>query len=161
MAKRDYYEILGIARGATPEQIKAAYRQQAIKVHPDKNLGDKQAEEKFKELNEAYSVLSATEKRKAYDQFGHSAVDGSMGGGPGAGRGGTGGFGDLGDIFGDIFDVLVASQLRSRGSSATPASPACSDLRSRQTSVTPEPGASSGAGRSCAPARSSRSKRTC
>lgn len=115
MAKRDYYEILGIARGGTPEQIKAAYRQQAIKVHPDKNLGDKQAEEKFKELNEAYSVLSDTEKRKAYDQFGHSAVDGSMGGGPGAGRAGAGGFGDLGDIFGDIFEQAFGGQGGGRG----------------------------------------------
>ncbi|MCG3203516.1 MAG: Chaperone protein DnaJ [Elusimicrobia bacterium] len=108
MAKRDYYEILGVGRNATSDQIKAAYRQQAIKVHPDKNQGDKQAEEKFKELNEAYSVLSDAEKRKAYDQFGHAAVDGSQG--AGGFRGGAGGFGDLGDIFGDIFEQAFGGQ---------------------------------------------------
>src|SRR5437762_788838 len=106
MAKQDYYATLGVAREATPEQIKAAYRQQAIKVHPDKNPDDKHAVEKFKELNEAYSVLSDADKRRAYDQFGHAAVDGSAGGFRGASQGGAGlgGFSDLGDIFGDMFE---------------------------------------------------------
>lgn len=106
MAKEDYYATLGVGRNATPDQIKAAYRQQAIKYHPDKNQGDKQAEEKFKQANEAYSVLSDAEKRKAYDQFGHAAVDGSAGGFRGQGGQGFGGagFGDLGDIFGEMFE---------------------------------------------------------
>lgn len=104
MAKQDYYATLGVGREATPDQIKAAYRQQAIKFHPDKNQGNKQAEEKFKELNEAYSVLSDAEKRKAYDQFGHAAVDGSAGGFRGGPGFGGGGFTDLGDIVGEMFE---------------------------------------------------------
>ncbi len=113
MAKRDYYEVLGVSKGATPEQIKAAYRQQAIKYHPDKNQGDKQAEEKFKELNEAYSVLSDPEKKGVYDQFGHAGVEGATGAGGfrgGAGGQGFGGFGDLGDIFGEMFEQAFSGQ---------------------------------------------------
>ncbi len=104
MSKRDYYEILGVAKNATPEELKAAYRKQAIKYHPDKNQGNKEAEEKFKEINEAYSVVSDGEKRKMYDQFGHAGVQSGAGGQPG-GQGGFGNFdfGNLGDIFGDIF----------------------------------------------------------
>ena len=100
--KRDYYEVLGVDRGADDATIKKAYRQLAKKYHPDMNPGDKEAEKKFKEASEAYSVLSDPEKRRQYDQFGHAAVE--QGGG---GAGGFGGFdfngGDMGDIFGDIF----------------------------------------------------------
>jgi len=103
MAKRDYYETLGVNKTATPEEIKAAYRREAIKHHPDKNPGNKQSEERFKELNEAYSVVSDTDKRQAYDQFGHAGVDGSSGGARGGGNP-FGGMGGLGDIFGDIFE---------------------------------------------------------
>ncbi|MFR3424809.1 MAG: molecular chaperone DnaJ [Lachnospiraceae bacterium] len=100
--KRDYYEVLGVDRGADEATIKKAYRQLAKKYHPDMNPGDKEAEKKFKEASEAYAVLSDAEKRRQYDQFGHAAFE--QGGG---GAGGFGGFdfngGDMGDIFGDIF----------------------------------------------------------
>ena len=104
--KRDYYEVLGVEKNASAEEIKKAYRKSAMKYHPDRNPGDKEAEEKFKELGEAYEVLSDDEKRSRYDQFGHAGVDpnfGAGGGGYGGGFGGFGGFGDFGDIFGDIF----------------------------------------------------------
>jgi len=101
--KRDYYEVLGVSKDATPEEIKKAYRKTAMKYHPDRNPGDATAEEKFKELGEAYEVLSDPDKRARYDQFGFAGVDPSYGGGAGAGAG-FGGFGfDFGDIFGDIF----------------------------------------------------------
>ena len=102
--KRDYYEILGVARSADDAAIKKAYRTLAKKYHPDSNPGDKEAEKKFKEASEAYSVLSDPEKRKAYDQFGHAAFE-SGGSGPGGGFGGFGGFdtSDMGDIFEDLF----------------------------------------------------------
>ena len=77
MSKRDYYEVLGIQKGASDDEIKKAFRKLAIKYHPDKNPGDKEAEEKFKEVNEAYSVLSDKTKRQRYDQFGHSGVVGA------------------------------------------------------------------------------------
>ena len=103
--KRDYYEVLGVDRGADEATIKKAYRQLAKKYHPDMNPGDKEAEKKFKEASEAYAVLSDAEKRRQYDQFGHAAFE--QGGG---GAGGFGGFdfngGDMGDIFGDIFGDL-------------------------------------------------------
>ncbi len=107
--KRDYYEVLGIGKNATDAEIKSAYRKLAKKYHPDLNPGDKTAEEKFKEVNEANDVLSDPEKRKRYDQFGFAGVDpnygagqGGYGGGFGGGFGGAGGV-DLGDIFGDLF----------------------------------------------------------
>ena len=101
--KRDYYEVLGVNKGATAEEIKKAYRKSAMKYHPDRNPGDKEAEEKFKEIGEAYEVLSDDQKRSRYDQFGFAGVDPSYGGGAGgAGYGGFGGFGDFGDL-GDIF----------------------------------------------------------
>ena len=107
--KRDYYEVLGIGKNATDAEIKSAYRKLAKKYHPDLNPGDKDAEEKFKEVNEANDVLSDPDKRKRYDQFGFAGVDPNYGAGqPGGYGGGFGGFGgtggvDLGDIFGDIF----------------------------------------------------------
>ena len=103
--KRDYYEVLGLQKGATADEIKKAYRKLAKENHPDLHPGDKACEERFKEINEAYEVLSDDDKRAKYDQYGHAAFDPSAGFGGGAGFGGFGGFsdfGDLGDIFGDI-----------------------------------------------------------
>lgn len=103
--KRDYYEVLGLKKGASDEEIKKAFRKMAMKYHPDKNPGDKKAEENFKEVNEAYSVLSDAEKKSKYDRFGHAGVDPNAGfGGGGAGFGGFGGgFDDIFDIFGNMF----------------------------------------------------------
>src|SRR5690625_4264190 len=102
MSKRDYYEVLGVERGATEQEIKRAYRRVAMRYHPDRNAGDETAEEKFKEAAEAYEVLSDVDKRAAYDRFGHAAVDGSGGGFGGGGFGG-GSFSDIvGDVIGDI-----------------------------------------------------------
>ena len=106
--KRDYYEVLGVKKDASAEEIKKAYRKSAMKYHPDRNPGDKEAEAKFKEVGEAYEVLSDEGKRARYDQYGFAGVDPNFGagggGGPfGGGFGGFGGFDDLGDIFGDFF----------------------------------------------------------
>jgi len=104
-SKRDYYEVLGVNRDASDEEIKKAYRRLAMKHHPDRNPDNPKAEELFKEAKEAYEILSDAKKRQAYDQFGHAAVDPSMGPGPGGmGGAGMGGFADtFSDIFGDIF----------------------------------------------------------
>jgi molecular chaperone DnaJ len=103
MAKRDFYEILGVTKNASEEDIKKAYRKLAMKYHPDRNPDSKESEEKFKEVKEAYEMLTHPDKREAYDRYGHAGVDPNMGGGGGFG-GGAGGFGDaFGDIFGDIF----------------------------------------------------------
>jgi len=103
MAKRDFYEILGVAKNASDDEIKKAYRKLAMKHHPDRNPDSKGAEDKFKEAKEAYEMLSDPQKREAYDRYGHAGVDPNMGGG-GFGANGAGGFADaFGDIFGDIF----------------------------------------------------------
>jgi molecular chaperone DnaJ len=113
MPKRDYYEILGLARGASEQDIKSAYRRLAKDLHPDRNPGDKTAEAKFKELNEAHEVLRDPQKRAAYDQFGHAAFDGSHG------RGGAG-FGpdfasSMSDIFDDLFGEFMGGRRGGRG----------------------------------------------
>ena len=100
MAKKDYYEVLGVNRDASDEDIKKAYRKLAMKHHPDRNPDNPKSEEHFKEAKEAYETLSDTQKRAAYDQHGHAAFEGGMGGSPfGAGAQGF----DFSDIFGDIF----------------------------------------------------------
>lgn len=128
-AKQDYYELLGVAKNADATAIKKAYRKLAKKYHPDTNTGDPTAEQKFKEVTEAYSILSDPEKRKLYDQFGHAAFDGSMpeGGAYGYGNAGgaqNGGYQefhfngqDMGDIFGDIFGNMFHGQSGSQSGS--------------------------------------------
>lgn len=104
MSKKDYYEVIGVARNASEAEIKKAFRRLAMKYHPDRATDDKTAEAKFKEAKEAYEILSNPQKRSAYDQFGHAGVDPSMGGGAGFGGGQGGSFSDIfGDVFGDIF----------------------------------------------------------
>src|SRR3989339_705924 len=105
MSNNDYYRTLGVARNASDEEIKTAFRKLALKYHPDRNPGNKESEAQFKEIGEAYEVLSTPDKRRVYDQFG---VEGLKAGG-GRGAGGFGGFpggGDFGDLFGDIFDNI-------------------------------------------------------
>ncbi|KGQ69769.1 molecular chaperone DnaJ [Chelonobacter oris] len=108
MSKRDYYEVLGVARNAEEKEIKKAYKRLAMKYHPDRNPDDKDAEGKFKEVKEAYEVLTDAQKRAAYDQYGHAAFE--QGGGAGGGFGGA----DFGDIFGDIFSDMFGGGGRGR-----------------------------------------------
>lgn len=112
MSKRDYYEVLGVARGASADEIKKSYRKLAVQFHPDKNPGNKEAEEKFKEATEAYSVLSDVENRKKYDQFGHAAFQGG-GGFQGGFSGGD--FSGFEDIFGDIFSSFFGGAFGGAG----------------------------------------------
>ena len=114
--KRDYYEVLGVDKNADDGTIKKAYRQLAKKYHPDMNPGDTEAEKKFKEASEAYAVLSDPDKKRQYDQFGHAAFDGGMGGGGGFDFSGM----DMGDIFGDIFGDLFGGSSRRRSASNGP-----------------------------------------
>ncbi len=111
MSKRDYYEILGLQRGAAKDEIKKAYRKLALKYHPDKNPDNPEAEAKFKEASEAAEVLLDEGKKSRYDQFGHAGVDGQAG----FGGGGAGDFGDLGDMFGDIFGDILGGGRRGGG----------------------------------------------
>lgn len=115
MSKRDYYDVLGISKSADAQEIKKAYRKLAMKYHPDRNPGDKEAEEKFKEINEAYEVLSDDTKRQTYDQFGHAGMNGGGFGQGGFNSQGFGGFEDIfGDIFGDMFGGGFSSSSRQR-----------------------------------------------
>ena len=98
--KRDYYEVLGVSRDVSADDLKKAYRKLAVKFHPDKNPGDKTSEDKFKEVGEAYDILSDDQKRAAYDRYGHGAFAGGMGG---PSSGGGGGFHDPFDIFREVF----------------------------------------------------------
>jgi molecular chaperone DnaJ len=110
MAKRDYYEVLGVQKSASDDELKKAYRRLAMKHHPDRNPDDESSHEKFKEAKEAYEILKDPQKRSAYDQFGHAAVDNSA-----QGPGGPGGFhGDVGDMFGDIFGDIFGGGGRRR-----------------------------------------------
>ena len=108
MAKRDYYEVLGVGREAPEAEVKKAYRRLAMKYHPDRNPDDSEAEERFKEAKEAYEVLTNPEKKAAYDQFGHAGLDASTGAGPGFGGA------DINDIFGDVFGDIFGGGRRSR-----------------------------------------------
>ncbi|MFK7764204.1 MAG: molecular chaperone DnaJ [Roseobacter sp.] len=106
MAKRDYYDVLGVSKGATAEEIKKAYRGKAKELHPDRNKDNPESEGKFKEANEAYEILKDAEKKAAYDRYGHAAFEGGMGGGA---RQGGGGHGDFSSAFSDVFDDLFGN----------------------------------------------------
>lgn len=129
MAKRDYYETLGVARNATEQDLKSAYRKLAKEFHPDRNAGDKTAEQKFKDVNEAYEALKDPQKRAAYDQFGHAAFEGGMGGRPGGPGFGPEFTSSMSDIFEDLFGEFMGGG-RGRGRSGGRTSAARgSDLR--------------------------------
>ncbi|SPH23600.1 Chaperone protein DnaJ [Defluviimonas aquaemixtae] len=116
MAKRDFYEVLGVARGASAEEIKKAYRKKAKELHPDSNKDNPNAEAGFKEVNEAYDVLKDDTRKAAYDRFGHAAFEGGMGGGgPRGGRGGYGQQGDFASAFSDVFEDLFGDFMGGRG----------------------------------------------
>ncbi len=112
MSKRDFYEVLGVSRDASERDIKKAYKRLAMKFHPDRNQGDESAADKFKEVKEAYEVLTDSQKKAAYDQYGHAAFE-QGGGGFGGGFGGGGA--DFGDIFGDVFGDIFGGGRRGGG----------------------------------------------
>ena len=131
MAKRDYYEVLGISRGASADEIKKAYRTKAKELHPDRKKDNPNAETQFKEAGEAYDVLKDPDKKAAYDRFGHAAFDGGMGGGgprPGGGFGGAG-QGDFASAFSDVFDDLFGDFMGGRGSGGRQRAARGADLR--------------------------------
>ena len=114
MAKRDYYEVLGVAKGASADEIKKAYRSKVKDLHPDRNKDNPNADAQFKEVGEAYDVLKSDDKKAAYDRYGHAAFEGGMGGGrPGGGMGG--GQGDFSSAFSDVFDDLFGDFMGQRG----------------------------------------------
>ena len=126
MSKRDYYETLGISKGATAEEIKKAYRRKAKELHPDRNADNPASEGLFKEANEAYEVLKDSNKKAAYDRYGHAAFEGGMGGG-GGGR--PGGQGDFSSAFSDVFDDLFGDFMGGRGGGGRQRAARGADLR--------------------------------
>ena len=115
MSQRDYYDVLGVSRSASDRELKKAFKKLAMKYHPDRNPDDPAADQKFKEAAEAYEILSDSEKKSAYDQFGHAGVQG-MGGGAGGAGFQDFNFGDIfGDIFGDVFGSRGSGSRSSRG----------------------------------------------
>jgi molecular chaperone DnaJ len=128
MAKRDYYDVLGVTKGASAEEIKKAYRQKAKELHPDRNQDNPEAESQFKEANEAYEVLKDADKKAAYDRFGHAAFEGGMGGGGGP-RGGAYAGGDFASAFSDVFDDLFGDFMGRGGAGGRQRATRGSDLR--------------------------------
>lgn len=129
MAKRDYYEVLGVSKDASADEIKKGYRKKAKELHPDRNADNPEAESKFKEANEAYEVLKDADKKAAYDRFGHAAFENGMGGGGHPGGGFGGGQGDFSSAFSDVFDDLFGDIMGGRGGGGRSRASRGSDLR--------------------------------